>query len=92
MEIDRRDTALVYTDPQNEVLSETGLAWPLVRESLAENNTIENMDRLFAAAKQFGFQVFSRHTTSTRPTPAGSSTAPSRRTRRRETFSVAGAY
>jgi nicotinamidase-related amidase len=56
--IDRRDTAVVFTDPQNEVLSETGRAWPLVRESLAENNTIENMDRLFAAAKQHGFEVF----------------------------------
>ena len=40
MEIDRRDTAVVFTDPQNEVLSETGKAWPLVRESLAENNTV----------------------------------------------------
>ena len=58
MDIDRRDTALVFTDPQNEVLSETGLAWPLVRESLAENNTIENVDRLFAAAKRDGFEVF----------------------------------
>src|SRR5215510_5907988 len=58
MEIDRRDTAVVFTDPQNEVLSETGQAWPLVRESLAENNTIENMDRIFAAAKQHGFEVF----------------------------------
>jgi nicotinamidase-related amidase len=58
MEIHRGDTAVVFTDPQNEVLSETGLAWPLVRESLAENNTIENMDRLFAAAKQNGFEVF----------------------------------
>jgi nicotinamidase-related amidase len=58
MEIDRRDTAVVFTDPQNEVLSETGKAWPLVRESLAENNTIENMDRLFVAAKQHGFEVF----------------------------------
>src|SRR5262245_54895418 len=58
MEIDRRDTAVVFTDPQNEVLSETGLAWPLVQESLAENNTIENMDRLFAEAKQHGLEVF----------------------------------
>ena len=41
-----------------EVLSETGRAWPLVQESLAENNTIENMDRLFAAAKRHGFEVF----------------------------------
>jgi len=58
MEIDRRDTAVVFTDPQNEVLSETVLAWPLVRESLAENNTIENMERVFAAAKQHRFEVF----------------------------------
>src|SRR3974377_1889141 len=58
MESDRRDTAVVFTDPQNEVLSETGKAWPLVRESLAENNTIENMDRLFVAAKQHGFEGF----------------------------------
>ena len=39
MDIDRRDTAVVFTDPQNEVLSETARAWPLVRDSLAENNT-----------------------------------------------------
>ena len=58
MNIHKNDTALVVIDPQNEVLSETGKAWPLVRESLVENNTIENMDRLFAAAKQYGFEVF----------------------------------
>ena len=58
MEINRRDTALVFTDPQNELMSEKGLAWPLVWESLKENNTIENMDRLFKTAKQFGFEVF----------------------------------
>jgi nicotinamidase-related amidase len=58
MEIDRRDTAVVFTDPQIEVLSDKGKAWPLVRESLAEINTIENMDRLFAGAKQYGFEVF----------------------------------
>jgi len=32
-------------------LSETGLAWPLVRESLKENNTIENME------SEQGFEV-----------------------------------
>jgi nicotinamidase-related amidase len=58
MDIDRHDTAVIFTDPQNEVLSESGKAWPLVRDSLAENNTIENIDRLFAAAKQRGFEVF----------------------------------
>ena len=58
MEIDRRDTAVVFTDPQNEVLSATGLAWPLVRESLAENHTIANMEGIFAAAQEHGFEVF----------------------------------
>lgn len=58
MQINKNDTALLVIDPQNEVLSETGKAWPLVCESLAENNTIENLDRLFTAAKQLGFEVF----------------------------------
>jgi nicotinamidase-related amidase len=34
MDIHPENTALVFIDPQNEVLSETGKAWPLVRESL----------------------------------------------------------
>ena len=58
MQINHSDTAVVFIDPQNEVLSETGLAWPLVRESLEENNTIENMDRIFKVAKTHGFQIF----------------------------------
>jgi len=58
MQIDRNDTAIVFIDPQNEVLSETGLAWPMVRESLRENDTIENMERIFKAAKARGFAVF----------------------------------
>jgi len=52
------DTAVVFIDPQNEVLSEKGIPWPLLRESLAENNTIENMERIFQAAKVHGFEVF----------------------------------
>jgi nicotinamidase-related amidase len=58
MDIHRENTAIVFTDPQNEVLSEKGLAWPLVHESLEENNTIENMERIFKAAKTLGFEVF----------------------------------
>ena len=58
MKIQREDTAIVFIDPQNEVLSEKGLAWPLVRESLQENNTIENMERIFKAAKAHGFELF----------------------------------
>ena len=58
MNIDKSDTAVVFIDPQNEVLSERGLAWPLVRESLRENDTIANMERIFKAAKALGFEVF----------------------------------
>ena len=58
MQINRSDTAVVFIDPQNEVLSETGLAWPLVRESLEENNTIANMERIFKVAKTHGFEIF----------------------------------
>jgi len=58
MNITKNDTAVVMIDPQNEVLDERGLAWPLVRESLRENNTIENMERIFKAAKAHGFEVF----------------------------------
>jgi nicotinamidase-related amidase len=58
MNIDKSDTAVVFIDPQNEVLSEKGLAWPLVRESLRENDTIANMERIFKAAKARGFEVF----------------------------------
>src|SRR5499426_2723388 len=58
MHIDKHDTAVVCIDPQNEVLDASGLAWPLVRESLRENNTIENLERLFTAAKAHGYEVF----------------------------------
>jgi nicotinamidase-related amidase len=58
MKISSSDTAVVFTDPQNEVLDESGLAWPLVRESIHENNTVENMERIFKGAKASGFEVF----------------------------------
>jgi len=51
MNINSNDTAVVFTDPQIDVLDERGLAWPLVRDSIHENNTIENMERIFKAAK-----------------------------------------
>lgn len=56
--LEKSTTAVVFIDPQNDVLSEKGLSWPLVRESLQENNTIENMERIFKAAKALGFEVF----------------------------------
>jgi nicotinamidase-related amidase len=58
MNFDKNDTAVVFIDPQNDVLSEKGLSWPLLHESLKENNTIENMERIFKAAKAYGYEVF----------------------------------
>ena len=58
MQVNRNDTAVVFIDPQNEVLSEKGAAWAAVGESVRENNTVENMERIFQAAKQNGFEVF----------------------------------
>jgi nicotinamidase-related amidase len=52
------DTALVIIDPQNDVLSEKGISWGLVGDSVKENNTIDNIERLFKAAKARGFGVF----------------------------------
>ncbi len=75
MDVEKNDTAVVFIDPQNEVLSEKGLAWPMVHESLKENNTIANMERIFQAAKAQGFEVFIRRITSIRSTKVGNSTA-----------------
>jgi nicotinamidase-related amidase len=58
MEFDRTDTALVIIDPQNDVLSAKGVSWGLVGASVRENNTVENLDRLFKAAKDWDFGVF----------------------------------
>ena len=52
------DTALVVIDPQNDVLSETGVSWALVGASVKENHTVENIARLFKVAKDRGFGVF----------------------------------
>ena len=58
MTIDRERTALVVTDPQNDFLSPDGVAWGVVGESVTENNTVANIDRLFGAAKDNGIPVF----------------------------------
>ncbi|MHC5937745.1 cysteine hydrolase family protein [Nostoc sp.] len=58
MNINKNDTAVVVIDPQNDVLSEKGVSWDLVGESVKDNNTVENIERIFKAAKQNGFEVF----------------------------------
>jgi len=58
MEISSTDTAVVFIDPQNDVLSEHGANWAAVGASVTENRTVENMERIFAAAKAHGYEVF----------------------------------
>jgi nicotinamidase-related amidase len=52
------DTAVVIIDPQNDVLSETGKNWDAVGASVTENHTVENIERIFRAAKAGGYPVF----------------------------------
>jgi nicotinamidase-related amidase len=58
MEFQRSTTAVVFIDPQNDVLSETGANWAAVGASVTENKTVENMERIFKAAKKNGYEVF----------------------------------
>lgn len=58
MEFNKNNTALVVIDPQNDVLSEQGVSWALVGESVRENNTVEHLAQLFEAAKERGYGVF----------------------------------
>lgn len=51
MVINRQDTALVVTDPQNDFLSPDGVTWGVVGESVTENNTVEHIGALFKAAE-----------------------------------------
>lgn len=58
MQFHKNDTALVVIDPQNDVLSEQGISWGLVGESIKENRTVENLARLFSTAKNQDYGVF----------------------------------
>ena len=58
MNINNKDTAVLVTDAQNDFLSEQGVTWELVGDSVKENKTVENIERLFKAAKANGFEVF----------------------------------
>ena len=58
MDIDKSTTAVVITDPQNDFLSENGVTWELVGDSVKENNTVENIERLMKTAKDAEVGVF----------------------------------
>jgi nicotinamidase-related amidase len=58
MIFDKNDTGIVFIDPQNDVLSPKGVNWAVTGASVTENKTVENMVRIFAAAKAGGYEVF----------------------------------
>ena len=58
MQFQKTDTAVVFIDPQNDVLSEKGANWASVGASVTENRTVENMERIFKAAKAKEYEVF----------------------------------
>jgi len=49
--------AVVVTDPQIDFLSPEGVTWGVVGESVQRNNTVENIRRLFDAAKKANMTV-----------------------------------
>jgi nicotinamidase-related amidase len=51
-------TAIVITDPQNDFLSENGVAWGVVGPNVIENKTRENIEKLFKAAAKNNINVF----------------------------------
>lgn len=57
MTLDLKRVALVVTDPQIDFLSPKGVTWKLVGESVKEQGTVGNIERLFIAAKKAGIPV-----------------------------------
>lgn len=58
LSLSKSDTAVVFIDPQNDVLSPTGTSWDAVGASVTENRTVEHMDQIFRRAKSAGYEVF----------------------------------
>jgi nicotinamidase-related amidase len=56
--IDPARTALVVTDPQNDFLSPTGVAWRAVGASVEANGTVAHLEELLEAAKATNMPVF----------------------------------
>jgi nicotinamidase-related amidase len=58
MKFDNSDTAVVIIDPQNDVLSPTGKNWDSVGASVTENNTVQHLLDILAAARASDYGVF----------------------------------
>lgn len=51
-------TALLITDPQNDFLSPKGVTWGVVGKNVTDNNTVENIESLFKAARANDIPIF----------------------------------
>lgn len=58
MELRAGAYAIVVTDPQNDFLSPQGVTWSVVGKNVTENHTVENIEHLFATAKERDVPVF----------------------------------
>ncbi len=57
MALEKGRAALLVVDPQIDFLSPDGVAWGVVGESVTEHNVVENLGRLFRAAKAVDMPV-----------------------------------
>ncbi|MCT8970720.1 cysteine hydrolase [Microbaculum sp. A6E488] len=57
MTLEKGRAALLVVDPQIDFLSPDGVTWGVVGESVTEHNVVDNIRRLFRAAKAAGMPV-----------------------------------
>ncbi|MET9123423.1 isochorismatase family cysteine hydrolase [Streptomyces sp. NPDC004528] len=57
MQLDKQHTALVLADIQNDFLSENGSYYPLISDVLKTQGTLEHIEQLLKAAKEYDFFV-----------------------------------
>ena len=56
-DINQKSTALVIIDPQNDFLSEKGVAWDLVGEQVKKHKVVEKLEDLISKAQAAGVTV-----------------------------------
>lgn len=56
--LNNKEAALVVVDPQIDFLSPQGIGWEVFKDSIIENNTVENLETLFKMAKEAQLPVF----------------------------------
>ena len=57
-DLDRKSTAVLIIDPQNDFLSEGGVVWDLVGKGVKETKVVEHLIEITKAAKEAKIPVF----------------------------------